>query len=157
MDENWVNRERMIYFAGAIRGGREDAVLYQELIRFLGGFGQVLTEHVGALSLTEKGDDGPDDRSIHDRDMAWLDKAEAVVAEVTVPSLGVGYEIGWAAAIGKPVFALYRPRPGRYLSAMIAGSKGVITAFYSDMEEAKVLIRRFFENLSDKKAMEKGT
>ena len=140
MDENWVNRERMIYFAGAIRGGREDAVLYQELIRFLGGFGH-----------------GPDDRSIHDRDMAWLDKAEAVVAEVTVPSLGVGYEIGWAAAIGKPVFALYRPRPGRYLSAMIAGSKGVITAFYSDMEEAKVLIRRFFENFSDKKAMEKGT
>ncbi len=142
-----MNNNLNIYFAGAIRGGRADAVLYHELIRFLEGFGQVLTEHVGDTSLTERGDDGPDDRTIHDRDMAWLETCDAVVAEVTIPSLGVGYELGWATALQKPVLALYRPGKGRNLSAMIAGSRGLVTECYSDMEDAKQIIRRFMETL----------
>ena len=32
-----------------------------------------------------------------------------VVAEVTQPSLGVGYEIGRAVAMEKPILCLYRP------------------------------------------------
>ena len=78
-----------IYFAGAIRGGRTDAAIYHAMIDFLSSFGTVLTEHVGDPELTEKGDDGPDDRSIHDRDMAWLQRCDLVVAEVTTPSLVV--------------------------------------------------------------------
>jgi hypothetical protein len=35
-------------------------------------------------------DDGMSDVAIHDRDMEWLESASHVVAEVTVPSLGVG-------------------------------------------------------------------
>ena len=102
-----------IYFAGAIRGGRNDAALYNELITYLQSLGTVLTEHVGDMSLTEEGDDGPDDRSIHDRDMAWLTACDLVVAEVTLPSLGVGYELGRACAMNKPVLSLYRPEAGK--------------------------------------------
>ncbi len=36
-----------------------------------------------------------------------------VVAEVTQPSLGVGYEIGRAVAMGKPILCLYRPSPDK--------------------------------------------
>lgn len=36
-----------------------------------------------------------------------------VVAEVTQPSLGVGYELGWAVALGKPILCLFRPQSGR--------------------------------------------
>ena len=36
-----------IYFAGSIRGGRDDAEIYSQIIEFLQGYGQVLTEHVG--------------------------------------------------------------------------------------------------------------
>lgn len=133
-----------IYFAGAIRGGRTDAALYRELIRFLGTFGQVLTEHVGDPTLSEKGDDGPDDRYIHDRDMAWMKACDLIVAEVTVPSLGVGYELGWACAMGKPVLSLYRPDAGKRLSAMIAGSKSIVTAEYETVDQAREIIKRFF-------------
>jgi hypothetical protein len=35
-----------IYFAGSIRGGREDAALYLEIIEYLKTFGEVLTEHI---------------------------------------------------------------------------------------------------------------
>ena len=92
-----------IYFCGSIRGGRDEVHAYSALIDFLSQFGRVLTEHVGDPELTETGDDGPNDRFIHDRDMAWLQSCDVVVAEVTMPSLGVGYELGWAAALNKTV------------------------------------------------------
>jgi len=132
-----------IYFAGAIRGGRSDVALYYEMINFLQLFGVVLTEHVGDLGLTEEGDDGPNDPAIHDRDMAWLRECDLIVAEVTLPSLGVGYELGWACALKKPVLSLYRPAPGKRLSAMVAGSDGIVTAPYSDIAQAREIIRRF--------------
>ena len=36
-----------------------------------------------------------------------------LVAEVTQPSLGVGYELGRAVAMGKKILCLYRPQPDR--------------------------------------------
>ena len=111
-----------IYFAGAIRAGRDDAPVYGAMITWLRSFGEVLTEHVGDLALSSTGDDGPSDRHIHDRDMAWLASSDLVIAEVTTPSLGVGYELGWATALAKPVLCLYRTLFGRPLSAMIGGN-----------------------------------
>ena len=55
------------------------------------------------------------------RDVALLQQCSVVVAEVTVPSLGVGYELGRAVAMGKQVLCLYRPQEGKLLSAMIRG------------------------------------
>jgi 2'-deoxynucleoside 5'-phosphate N-hydrolase len=133
-----------IYFAGSIRGGRDDAAVYEAMIVWLRSFGDVLTEHVGDPALSERGDDGPRDRYIHDRDMAWLSSCDLVIAEVTTPSLGVGYELGWATILGKPVLCLYRTiSAGQQLSAMIAGSPGIQTASYSSLDEAKVTVREF--------------
>jgi 2'-deoxynucleoside 5'-phosphate N-hydrolase len=134
-----------IYFAGSIRGGRKDAPVYQSLIAYLSAFGEVLTEHVGKTSLSEKGDDGPDDRYIHDRDMAWLLACDLLVAEVSVPSLGVGYELGYAVALKKPILCLYKSESGRPLSAMIAGSPGIRTAAYASIEEAKRILTGFLK------------
>ena len=40
-----------IYFAGSIRGGREEEGTYLKLIEHLGTYGQVLTEHVGKKGI----------------------------------------------------------------------------------------------------------
>ena len=136
-----------IYFAGSIRGGRDDATIYEGLIAFLKTFGRVLTEHVGDTQLTEQGNDGPNDIFIHDRDMAWLKNCDLVVAEVTMPSLGVGYELGWATALAKPVLCLYRPTPGRPLSAMIAGSDRIVTQAYGTIDDAQDHIRDFVNTM----------
>ena len=132
-----------IYFAGSIRAGRDDQEIYHQLIQGLQGHGPVLTEHVGDPALTELGDDGPSDRMIYQRDMAWLAEASLMVAEVTIPSLGVGYEIGRAESRGIPVLCLYRERDGRKLSAMISGNPKVTVTKYSTTEEALVYIDRF--------------
>jgi nucleoside 2-deoxyribosyltransferase len=133
-----------IYFAGAIRGGREDGALYLEIVELLKAYGQVLTEHVADADLTALGEDGSDDRETHDRDLAWLKRADYLVAEVTAPSLGVGYEIGRATEWGTPVLCLFRPSSGRRLSAMIAGSNAVSVREYERAAELKSSFDEFF-------------
>lgn len=90
-----------LYFAGSIRGGRDDHALYLEIIERLREYGEVLTEHVGLADLSAEGEGG-EDCAIHDRDLQWLKDADCLVAEVTTPSLGVGYEIGKATEWGSP-------------------------------------------------------
>jgi nucleoside 2-deoxyribosyltransferase len=134
-----------IYFAGSIRGGREDAALYLQIIETLKSFGEVLTEHIGDPKLTELGDDGPSDRFIHDRDLEWLQSADVLVAEVTTVSIGVGYEIGRAVESGKKVLCLFRPESGKNLSAMIAGCPNLELANYRNLEEVKLAIEGFLK------------
>ena len=134
-----------IYFAGSIRGGREDVALYLEIITYLKNFGEVLTEHVGDDNLTSLGDDGPTDRFIHDRDVDWLQSADVLVAEVTTVSMGVGYEIGRAVESGKKVLCLFRPDSDRNLSAMIAGCPDLTLVNYYNLDEGKRIIYDFLK------------
>jgi 2'-deoxynucleoside 5'-phosphate N-hydrolase len=133
-----------IYFAGSIRGGREDVALYREIIDFLKNYGEVLTEHVGDPDLTILGDDGPTDKYIHDRDLQWLQESDILVAEVTAVSMGVGYEIGRAVESGKKVLCLFRPTSGVNLSAMISGCPVITLFYYNTLEEVKSAIAPFF-------------
>lgn len=136
-----------IYFAASIRGGRKDAKIYSEIVDYLKTYGTVLTEHVGDITLSEMGDDGPTDKYIHDRDLAWLDESDVLVSEVTNVSLGVGYEIRDAERLEMPVLCLYRPQVGKALSAMITGSDQNMNKDYHTLDEAKKHIDDFFRNI----------
>jgi len=135
-----------IYFAGAIRGGREDVELYQRLIKHLSTHGEVLTEHVGDPGL-EIREERENDCDIHSRDMNWLFTSEVVIAEVTQPSLGVGYEIGRAVEHNKHILCLYRPQKGKKLSAMIAGNQQLVVKEYHSFSDAKTIIDRYLQEI----------
>ncbi|MBW2970708.1 nucleoside 2-deoxyribosyltransferase [Candidatus Woesearchaeota archaeon] len=136
-----------IYFAGSIRGGRDDKQIYLELIRHLRKYGQVLTEHIGDTDLTVKGEDGLIDEHIYSRDLAWIKEADVLIAEVSTPSLGVGYEIGKAEEMKKPVLCLYRQQGNKRLSGMINGNPNVRIAHYTTLKEAFNHIKEFFQSL----------
>ena len=125
-----------IYFAGSIRGGRHDVEIYSQIIEILQGYGEVLTEHLGEKDLTVVGESTLSDKQIHDRDMKWLLESDLMVAEVTNPSLGVGYEIGRAIEAEKKIICLYR-ESDKKLSAMISGSKNIDTIKYYQLEDIK--------------------
>ncbi len=135
-----------IYFAGSIRGGRSDQGLYLSIIELLKTYGTVFTEHIGDKALSIRGEDGPSDQSIYARDMEWLMSADVVVAEVTQPSLGVGYELGRAEGV-KPVLCLYREQEGKRLSAMVAGNKNLVVEQYRALEDLKEIFERFFNSI----------
>jgi len=122
-----------IYFCGSIRGGRQDADLYFRMINALKQHGTVLTEHVGSPSLTDKGGDGGSDY-IWRRDTDWLRKSDIVIAECSTTSMGVGYEIAFAEALGIPVYAFYGKQDGR-LSAMIGGNPNLHVCIYESEQE----------------------
>lgn len=132
-----------IYFAGSIRGGRDDAVLYHRIIALLSEYGEVLTEHVGSDGLTPTGENTLSDRDIYARDLAWLTEADVVVAEVTIPSHGVGYEIGQAEAMGKPVLCIFRRGSERRLSAMLAGNPELQCEAYENLEGLEPILAHF--------------
>jgi hypothetical protein len=133
-----------IYFAGSIRGGREDASIYFQIVSILTRYGTVLTEHVGDSELSVTGEE-LSDREIHDRDLQWLRSCDCLVAEVTKPSLGVGFEIGKATEWGKQVLCLYRASDSRLLSAMIAGSDKVTVESYRSLDEVDAIFARYLK------------
>lgn len=133
-----------IYFAGSIRGGRADAHIYKEIITLLSKYGRVLTEHVGDTALPESGEIATSEQYIFERDAKWIHEADVLVAEVTVTSLGVGYEIGLADSLDKKILCLYRPQQGRLLSAMIVGNRRLRVEPYSDVSEIPSILKKFF-------------
>ena len=135
-----------IYFCGSIRGGRDLAATYEKMIALLGEYGKVLTEHLGSDEVIENKDLVLTDRQIHDRDLQWIVESDLLIAEVTVPSLGVGYEIGRAIEMGKPVLCLFKSGSEFTISAMITGSDGVEMKYYRSLEEVKDLFDAFFNS-----------
>lgn len=132
---------KKIYFAASIRGGREDGALYTEIIDFLKERATVLTEHIGQKDLFSS-EKFLTDEQIYQRDRAWLEQSDAVIAECSVTSLGVGYELGLAEALGKPVFVFYRKGSDKKLSAMIAGNKSFDVVVYDDADDLKEKLKK---------------
>lgn len=133
-----------IYFCGSIRGGRDLAATYAKMIAMLATYGKVLTEHLGSDEEIESQDRIMNDKDIHDRDMQWIMDSDLLVAEVTIPSLGVGYEIGRAIEMGKMVLCLFQKESAYNISAMISGSDSVKMNYYKDLDEVKELFKDFF-------------
>lgn len=125
---------KKVYFACSIRGGRDDATTYAEIVNYLKARCHLLTEIFADQKLTNQGMNKPSSQ-IWKIDTDWVREADILIAEVSNPSLGVGYEIAKAEEWGKPVLCLYREQPGKKLSAMIAGSPHIKLVTYQDIKE----------------------
>ena len=134
-----------VYFAGSIRGAAPDDDRYRRIVEFLGARGTVLTEHVAE----EPPESDLKDSTIHDRDLEWLTEADGLVAEVTAPRLGVGYEIGRATAWGMPIVCLYDVTSDRPLSAMVRGNDAVELVEYEAIEEGLGALGRVLDTVSE--------
>jgi 2'-deoxynucleoside 5'-phosphate N-hydrolase len=128
-----------IYFAGSIRGGREDKELYGEIIQLLSKYGTVLTEHISDKNLTEAGE-ALDSGKIYNRDISWLSESDIVIAEVSMPSLGVGYEVAKAESMGKEIVCIYRNDGVKKISAMIAGNPNITKKEYTNIKDLEIVL-----------------
>jgi len=132
-----------IYFACSITGGREFESIYQSIVTALTGDGhEVPTAHLaepGVMALEAV----IDPHEVYARDVSWIRASDALIAEASAPSHGVGYEIGFALGQGKAVLALHQE--GRKVSKMISGNPDpkLIVRQYKNPEHAIELIREF--------------
>jgi hypothetical protein len=141
---------KTVYFACSIRGGRDDQDFYAALVDHIKRSATVLTEAFSSEDLTADGTPLPSDE-IWQKDIAWVKQSDAVIAEATNPSLGVGYEVAKAEEWGMPVLALFRETGERKLSAMIDGAPGVTVVRYREIDEARKAIDWFLKSLPDTK------
>ena len=136
-----------IFFAGSIRGGRQFIPIYQYIIRFLKSRDYtVISEHV-AIEGLEKVEATMTEQEIYEKDANWVEESDCVVAEITVPSIGVGYEICHAAKHKKPVLCLYETEANA--SAMVLGNTTgyVIAKPYSDKKQLEEILLDFLCNI----------
>jgi nucleoside 2-deoxyribosyltransferase len=110
-----------VYFACSIKGGGDTSnyLTILETIKKAGG--DVLSEVFVHDAINFGGSPLPADQ-IYARDVQMIKDADVVIAEVSNPSLGVGYELAYAEKLGRPILCLFDKTSGRTLSAMISGN-----------------------------------
>jgi nucleoside 2-deoxyribosyltransferase len=136
-----------IYFACSITGGREFESVYQAIVRALKEDGHVVPSAHLAESSVMALEAVIDPHVVYARDVEWMQECEVLIADVSVPSHGVGYEIGFALGMGKRVLALYQE--GRKISKMISGNPDpkLLVKVYQNPGHAVEQIREFLSRV----------
>ncbi len=139
-----------IYFACSITGGREDEQVYQAIVEsLLAGGHQVPTAHLahpGVIDLEAV----VDPVEVYRRDINWINNSDALIAEVSTPSHGVGYEISYALGRKIPVLCCYRD--GKRVSKMLTGNTSPFLRMdhYRSSAEAVQLVADFIVSINSK-------
>lgn len=98
-----------IYFTASVTGKKKYEQNYRKIVETLKDLGHdVINEHIFEVNIEDLIEETAQERAKHHKDLnKWLNKADLVVAEVSFPSVSVGYEVALALDKSKPVLALY--------------------------------------------------
>lgn len=142
-----------IYFCASVIGGRRMAYLARKIISELKEMNHVvITEHIGVKDVVRKERLNKSfNTSIFQRDMDWLkNNTEVVIAEVSTPSIGVGYELSYALEILElPVLALYRQDLKKKVSPFVLGNtnRNLTVVEYKHIDEIRAILEKFLIRL----------
>ena len=136
----------IVYIAGPIKGDTTYQNYYTKIIEFVESEGHTaLAEMSGKFSTAFP----LSDAQIYRRDIKWIDGSKTMIAEISGPSLGVGFEIAYAIFYRKiPVLAVVNNKVQK-VSSMLSGcdSKLLTIARYEDETELKKVIKSYISNL----------
>jgi len=134
-----------IYFACSITGGREFESAYQTIVAALLADGhEIPTSHLAQAEAMD-GERALSPQDVYERDVNWIRNCDVLIAEVSVPSHGVGYEIAYALQLGKPVLCI--SMEGRKVSKMITGNSdpNLSITTYRSVDEAIASAKNFLQ------------
>jgi nucleoside 2-deoxyribosyltransferase len=115
-----------IYLACTVRGDRGAVAALRTLVARLEQDGHtILTTH-----LLQDGVDSAEaaltEQAVYERDIAWLESADVLVADASGSSFGVGFEVGYvlgrSGSTTQRVVLLYRADRVNQISRLIAGN-----------------------------------
>lgn len=141
-----------LYFTASFTGGRTFLKQYKKILSTLkNGKNQISGEQLLSKHAEVNGN-GKDPQIIFEREKLRIEESDAVIAEVTEPSLGVGSELAYALTLDKPVLALFYKESENKLSPMISGnpSDHLFVEHY-DEDNVKVLINNFLKYVRETK------
>ena len=123
-----------IYVSGSMYGGQQKIDTYKKLVDKLEEYGEVLTKQIADPKAIENEKYQKDEDIYNDLENK-LEKADILIAEVSVPSIGVGYEIGYASKLNKKIIAIYDKNYIDKVTTMIRGNKNIKIIPYKDIRE----------------------
>ncbi len=136
----------IVYCAGAIKGDTTYQNNYVEMIRFIESM-----NHTALAELNGKFNASIplSDNQIYTRDIKWIEGSVLMIAEISGPSLGVGFEIAYALFQKEiPVLALASSEVEK-ISAMITGCNSELLTVkrYQNIEDMQNIISDYIKNL----------
>jgi hypothetical protein len=137
-----------IYLAAAMTNAGRDLEAIRTLLDCLEADGHdVPTRHV-ADPLGREVEGELADADVARRDLGWVAGCDALVAEVSTPSHGVGVEVEAAISGGKPVLLTYRR--GATVSRLLLGLPGIETFAYAEARDLRASVRRFLATVQSR-------
>ena len=133
-----------IYFACSIRGGG-DASNYRSIVESINRSGGTCLSEIFVNDAIELGGSMLPEDEIYQRDIKWIKECDAMIAEVSNPSLGVGYEIAFAESLNKPILALWDDSRDSKLSAMVQGNPTINVVSYTSTDDLSNSISEFLK------------
>ncbi len=130
-----------IYFSGSMTSGQDKLQDYQEMIKTLEKYGVLLNKYVGEIIKDIKPSDS------YKRDTTNLKKADALIADITIASTGVGFELGYADNLQIPTLILY-DEAQKLPSASVRGNPHFSVHGYKTITEAQEIIKDFLEKIA---------
>ena len=135
----------IIYCAGPIRGNKTFQQNYIQIVQIVEALGhsalsEISSKFGSSIPLSAK--------QIDSRDVKWLDGSKLMIAEVSGPSLGVGFEVAYALFKKKiPVLAVYH-ESAEQISSMIIGCTDPKLQMqkYVDVDDLRKKINEFINN-----------
>jgi nucleoside 2-deoxyribosyltransferase len=137
-----------IYFGCSLTGGREHEAIYGDIVDHLLALGhEVPTAHLAQPGIMDL-ERIINPAEVYQRDIAWIQASDGMIAEVSTPSHGVGYEIAFALSIGKPVLCCHAENVA--VSKMLTGNDEALLRVdsYESSADALAIIDRFLEAIS---------
>jgi 2'-deoxynucleoside 5'-phosphate N-hydrolase len=114
-----------VYLACTVRGDRSATQAARRIAgRLLAHGHEVLTAHLLEDGV-EQAESSLSEREVYERDRQWLDSCDALVAEASGSSYGVGFEVGYvtarAEASGQRVVVVYEASRRGAVSRLVSG------------------------------------
>jgi len=137
-----------VYFSCSITGGRNEEKVYQAIVAAMLAAGhEVPTAHLSTTEVVDL-EKIAEPVEIFTRDMRWLEECDVVVAEVSTPSHGVGYEVAVGLKMQKPVLCCYLR--GKRISKIITGNTNPTLRVieYKDEEEVVHAVLQFLDQIA---------
>jgi len=130
-----------IYLAAAMTHSGRDLDAIRMLLECLEADGHTVPSRHVADPLGRNVESEITDVEVARRDLSWVAACDALVAEVSTPSHGVGVEVAAAVAGDKPVLLAYRH--GTTVSRLLLGLPGVEAFAYTDARDVREAVWRF--------------
>ena len=145
-----------IYFAAPIRGDRSKIETNKFIVKLINELGhEVLTGHtVKKKEKLVEIENNFGHTNIYQRDMSWLKECDIMIAEASVPSFGVGYEVGYLLGNGnsfdkknRKVIILYDKNTEEKVSALAVGNtdSNVIVCGYRNKEDIRQFLKKYLK------------